>query len=182
MNIVGYTCHVVNDKDFIDLGASIVIYENKNERKKLKDLISELKPKSTIIFYNLCDVGRTQSELDNIIHQIKRKNINIITMESLRGYNSPVINTTKNDYFFDVFFELSTFRRTKQSESINEGMKKSTKKSGRTHTHDPQIVNEAIEYYYKNNVSWDDISIMYGISASTLYRAHQKYKKNRHKL
>lgn len=176
--IVGYTCHARNDVEFTDFGAKKVIYEKKTDRQKLMDLIASVPRCSTIIFYTLADAGRTVKELDSIIRMIHEKKINIVTIKSLRWANEKTINTTQDPSFFDHFFELTAYRKTKQSESINQGIKSSPIKGGRRHTHSKEKVNQALDEYYSSDVGWDYISEKYNISQSTLYRAHTERKKN----
>jgi DNA invertase Pin-like site-specific DNA recombinase len=176
--IVGYTCHACNDTCFSKLGAKKVIYEKKTDRQKLMDLIDSIPRGSTIIFYTLADAGRTVKELDSIIRMIHEKKINIVTIKSLRWGIHTQIDTRKDDHFFDHFLELTAYRKTKQSESINEGIKSSPIKGGRRRTHSQEKVSQALDEYYSSDVGWDDIAEKYNISQSTLYRAHTERKKN----
>ena len=175
--IVGYTCHACSDVEFADFGAKKVIYEKKSDRQKLMDLIASIPRSSTIIFYSLADAGRTVKELDTTIRMIHEKKINIVTIKSLRWGSEKIINTTQDPSFFDHFFELTAYRKTKQSESINQGIKSSPIKGGRRRTHSQEKVNQALEEYYSSDVGWDYISDKYNISQSTLYRAHTERKK-----
>ena len=175
--ILGYTRVSTNEQDAagqrdrLNKAGAIRIFEdvisgNQFDRPGLEALIEYARPNDSLCVIRLDRLGRSLKELLDIVDDLKKRQINLISLEEKLD-----TSTAAGELVFHVFGAIAHFERRLISERTRDGMeaaRKRGKKPGR-----PKLDNETVlsaQKLIEAGLSPSQAAKQLGIGRSTAYR------------
>jgi len=148
-------------------------------RPELNRMITELKPDDLVVIPDLTRLGRSVSDLYNIVQQIHNKGAN------LRSLRETWLNTEDiySRLLFAIFSGLSEFESSMISERVKEGLK-AAKARGRMggRPSKRKEKSQSVALMYNGGMKIADIVRHSGISRSTVNRIVSDIKSEKHNI
>ncbi|MGO1470633.1 MAG: recombinase family protein [Tissierella sp.] len=139
----------------------------KTKRPQLDRLRDKIRPGDTIVVESFSRLGRSTKDLIELVNYFEDNNIKLISLKENFDTKSP-----HGKLMMTVFQAFSQFERDLIVERTKEGLKSARargRKGGRPRANQANV-NRAIKLYNSQEYSITEITIMTGISSSTLYR------------
>lgn len=143
------------------------------DRPQLKAALAQLREKDTFIVYSIDRLGRTVSQLVELVEQMSRDNINFISIR-----NNIDTSTRDGRMFFTIFAALAQNERELLTERTQAGLAAARARGrvgGRPSVVDPQKIKIA-EKLLDDGMSVTEVCKQMQLSRTTLYRHIKKLK------
>src|SRR5699024_12130574 len=137
----------------------------KADRPELERLLDKLRPGDMVVLESFSRLGRSTKDLINLVNYFEENDIKLIS--SKENFDT---STTQGRLMMTVFQAFSQFERDLIVERTKEGLKSARargRKGGRPKVNQKNI-SRAINLYYTEEYSVNDIVKMTGISKATL--------------
>ena len=144
------------------------ISSGKYNRPELGRLIDALREGDVVIVVELTRLGRTVSNLINIVERIHSIGAHLISL------GEPWMNTksAQGELLFHIFASFAEFERTMTRQRIKDGLEVARsrgRKGGRPSLPDDKV-KMALKLYKSKSMSLSEIVKATGVSKATLYR------------
>lgn len=137
-------------------------------QKSLSEALDRLHAGDTLVVWRLDALGRTIKQFISLIEGFRKRGIDFVSIDD-------GIDTTNDECLFKVITALKGMERNIISARTKNGMTKKGK-VGRPSV-DQKKIEEAIDLYYSNLLTIDEILHKTEISRSTLYKYLRTHKK-----
>jgi DNA invertase Pin-like site-specific DNA recombinase len=138
------------------------------DRKELKELRSKLRSGDTVIIWKLDRLGRSLSDLLNIVNEWKEKGVSFKSVTENFDTTTP-----QGKLFFSMCGAFAEYERSMIQERVTEGIKAAKErgtKFGRPVKADENVKSMAVALHSKG-VPKKEICLRLGVGRSTVYRA-----------
>ena len=167
--------HLIKDKYEPDVVYEEKVSSGKEKRTELDKMLADLEKGDVVIVESLSRLFRSTKHLILLMEDFEKRGVELISDKENVNTKTP-----HGKMMFGIFSVLSQFEKDLLQQRICEGLKVSTKKSGRPKT-DNKIIETSIELYKSKKYSVREICERLKISRSTFYRELKRVEYNNEK-
>jgi DNA invertase Pin-like site-specific DNA recombinase len=156
------------------------VYEEKEsgkstkKRLELKRMLEELSKGDVVVVSELSRLARSTIDLWTIANEILTKECVLICIKE--NFD---LSTAMGRFTFNIFGSIAQLERETISERTKDGLaakRKNGVKLGRPVSIDRNLMNNAIEYYKNNKLSYKQVGEKFGISGVSIFNEIKKEK------